>query len=568
MNLAMNSPTRALLIGMFLSVAVGPRLDAQDVTVGEPVWAASDPAPDVMPAPKSRLRPDYPDEMRKTDEIGYVIIYRLTDATGKSLSLRAEGTHVPFQRSVEEAVQDWDIRPARRGGQPVNAEIWMPVIFNPKSAATKGADASPRLLAVTPVITPVRPVRGSNSPVVRLQLTLDASGAITAAVPENTVAPRALTAIEEALKNWRFAPARRGGQPVAAETAVSVLCQSAPRAEQASIVPAKPIRLKKPVYPFAMRRFGITGQVMIDFVVDKTGKVQNPVIAQSDNPAFEEPALKALREWKFEPATQAGKPVDVKQRVPIVFQLDGVGNRSAFSIESRGDQSKLPPELQYDTAPKIRGVLVPVYPYAMRRDHVRGKVKATMLINTQGRVTAVKVQAADQPEFGLAFTAALEGFTFDPALKNGRPVPHLLNFEQAFNDSELPDDETDRLLALEKKHPERIVGAGKLDVPLKPISRRPPRFPTGLAENITSGEAMIECLVDEDGWVRAPRIVSASDAAFGYAAVQAASTWWFEPPKSGGKDAVARVEIPFSFKLEPAKAGRGGPAAGNAKPSE
>jgi TonB family protein len=480
------------LAALFTAVGIFPRLQAQDVTVGDAVWAAPEPAPDVMPAPRSRLRPDYPDEMRKTDEIGYAIIFRYVDATGKGLSMSANGTHVPFQRSVEEAMQDWEMRPATRGGQKVNAEVWIPVIFNPRSATTKGADATPRLLAVTPVITPSRPMRGSNSAVVRMRLSLDAAGAITQAVPENEVNARPLAAIQDALKNWRFAPARRNGQPVAADTLVSVLCQSAPRPAQAKIVPANPIRQQKPVYPFAMRRFGITGQVMIDFTVDKTGKVQNPVIFQSDNPAFEEPALKALREWKFEPATQEGKPVEVKQRVPIVFQLDGFSGQSAFAIESHGDQSKLPPELQYDTPPKIRGVLVPVYPYAQRHDGVRGTVKATMLINQQGRVSAVKVQAADQPEFGLAFTAALEGFTFDPALKDGRPVPHLLKFEQTFSSFELPDDEADRVIALEKKHPEKIIaGAGTLDAPLKPVSRRAPRFPTGLAENVTSGQALV-----------------------------------------------------------------------------
>jgi len=104
---------------------------------------------------------------------------------------------------------------------------------------------------------------------------------------------------------------------------------------------------------------------------------------------------------------------------------------------------------------------------------------------------------------------------FDPALKEGKPVPHLINFEQFFSPSELPDESGDYLLRLEKKHPERIVAAHALDAPLKPVSQRAPVFPVSVGPGVTTGEAMIEVLIDEDGHARLPRIVSATDEAFG-----------------------------------------------------
>jgi TonB family protein len=365
------------------------------------------------------------------------------------------------------------------------------------------------------------------------------------------------------MKNWRFAPARQNGQPVAAEMELPVLCQPLPKPGQVKVVPAKLIHSKTPEYPIAMRRFGLRGQVLIEFTVDESGRVQNPVIYQSDNPAFDEPALQAIREWKFEPGTRDGKPAAVKQRVPIVFQLETFGGgQNAFTIESHGDQKGLPANLQFDTPAKIRGVLVPVYPYAQRRDDVRGKAKAALLIDPQGRVVMVRVKTADQPEFGLALTAALECFTFDPALKGGKAVAHLVNFEQAFNGDELSDEGADRLLALEKKHPEKIISASALDGPLKPVSRRAPRFPTGVGADVVTGEAMIECLVDEDGRVRLPRVVTATDPAFGYAAVQACAAWWFEQPKAGGKAAIVRVRLPFNFNSTPPKPAKTPAAAG------
>jgi TonB family protein len=154
--------------------------------------------------------------------------------------------------------------------------------------------------------------------------------------------------------------------------------------------------------------------------------------------------------------------------------------------------------------------------------------------------------------------AALEGFAFDPALKDGKPVPHLIKFEQFFSPPELPDESGDSLLWLEKRHPERIVAASALDAPLKPVSQRAPVFPVSVGPGIDTGEAVIEVLVDEDGHARLPRIVSATDEAFGYAAMQAAAAWWFEPPMAGGKPVVVRARVPFKFGTKSPAPAKGG----------
>lgn len=546
----MKSTPRVALLLILLAGLAALRAAAQDVTVGDPVWFQSDPPPNELPKPKSRLRPDYPDEMRKSAEVGYVILTLFIDTSGKRLSANPIGTHIPLQRAVEAVLPDWNLKPGMRDGKPVNSRVWVPVVFNPKSAALKGADATPRLLAVAPVITTQRPTPAGLPPTVRMKLSLDATGAITQAVPEGTVKPETLDAIDAGLKNWRFAPARQNGQPVAADLVVSVLCQPPIKAAATDHVPPKVISRKVPEYPVAMRRYGMRGQVTLSFEVDPKGKVQNVVIFSSDNPSFDEPAIKALREWTFQPATRDGQPVTEKMRVPIIFQLNGAldGGESAFQVSQHADQSKLPPEMRFDTMPKFRGVLIPVYPYELRRDRIHGKAKVAALINQQGRVVAVKVLDADRPEFGLALATAMEGFTFDPALKDGRPVQHLLSFEQDFSPSDLPDDAGDDLLSLEKKHPDRIFLNGALDATLKPLSQASPAFPKSLLGKTDKGEAMIEILVDEEGRVRLPRVVSASDPAFGYSAVQAVSAWWFEPPKAAGKTVVARAQIPFKFE--------------------
>ncbi|MFI4912986.1 MAG: energy transducer TonB [Sedimentisphaeraceae bacterium JB056] len=61
------------------------------------------------------------------------------------------------------------------------------------------------------------------------------------------------------------------------------------------------------------------GQVYIIFVVDKQGKVVNPIVQKSTDPVFVTPALNAIKQWKFEPGKRNGQPVRFRMRVPITF---------------------------------------------------------------------------------------------------------------------------------------------------------------------------------------------------------------------------------------------------------
>jgi TonB family protein len=525
---------------------------AQDVVVSGPVAVPGEPSPYELAQPRSRLRPRYPSEMRGSSELGYVIISRYVDAKGKSLSLSATGTHLPYQRAVEEEFDGWDFKPAKRGDKSVDSSVWIAVIFNPKSAAANSPDATPRLLSVAPVLTPHRPTPDSQLPVVAMALSIDANGTVKSATPRSKLDGQTLAAIQACVQTWRFAPARRNGQPIASEIVLPVLCMPTPKKRSGPSVPPKVTRQTGPVYPFAMLRFGLTGEVKVDFVVDERGQVQNATIVSSNNPEFDTAALEAVRDWKFEPGTRDGHPVTTHMQVPVIFTLDDHNGREVFQIEE-GDHSKLPPELQYDTPPQIKNVQIPVYPYPALRNHVVGKAEVRILIGENGRVGAVKILSAEQPEFGLALVAAAEGFVFDPALKSGKPVPYVLKLNQSFSRFELHDYSGDELLALEQKHPERIAGANTLDAPLKPISRRAPIFPVAVGRDIHDGEAVLECLIDKDGHARLPRIISASDPAFGYAAAQALNAWWFEPAKQNGKAVVTRVRIPFKFSDTSAK---------------
>lgn len=74
-----------------------------------------------------------------------------------------------------------------------------------------------------------------------------------------------------------------------------------------------------PVFPKEMRGKKVEGVVTVIFIVDASGKVQDPRAEKSSHPAFDKPAVDAVRQWKFEPGVKDGKRVPAKMRVSIRF---------------------------------------------------------------------------------------------------------------------------------------------------------------------------------------------------------------------------------------------------------
>lgn len=60
--------------------------------------------------------------------------------------------------------------------------------------------------------------------------------------------------------------------------------------------------------------------VFLIMTVDEQGRVVDPTVLRSDDPLFEGPALKAIRQWTFEPGKRGGKPSSFRVRQPITFQ--------------------------------------------------------------------------------------------------------------------------------------------------------------------------------------------------------------------------------------------------------
>jgi TonB family protein len=81
-----------------------------------------------------------------------------------------------------------------------------------------------------------------------------------------------------------------------------------------------PQRLDVARYPEEAQTAGISGVVQAEITISEQGTVTDAMIVRSV-PLLDEPALKAVRQWRFEPAIVDGKPVPVKMVVNVNFTL-------------------------------------------------------------------------------------------------------------------------------------------------------------------------------------------------------------------------------------------------------
>lgn len=85
---------------------------------------------------------------------------------------------------------------------------------------------------------------------------------------------------------------------------------------------AVPVRTVSPEMPMSFRREGSSGLVTVSFDIDEQGNVKDPKVEKSTHRELEEPTIKALKKWKFKPATQDGTPVACHITIPIKFSVD------------------------------------------------------------------------------------------------------------------------------------------------------------------------------------------------------------------------------------------------------
>ncbi len=104
----------------------------------------------------------------------------------------------------------------------------------------------------------------------------------------------------------------------------------------------------------------------------------------------------------------------------------------------------------------------------------------------------------------------------------------------------------------QKSEPAKATTQEASDLPSRspqPLAMVSPNHPKALLEKRQGGDAEIECLVGLDGRPTELRVLNATHAELGEAAMEALRQWTFKPGIRNGQPAPWRVRVPFNFPM-------------------
>jgi len=95
--------------------------------------------------------------------------------------------------------------------------------------------------------------------------------------------------------------------------------------EQPRLVNEREIgNLLSKLYPDSLRKAGVSGRVVLDFIVRADGSVDESsiTVASATHPGFVDPARQVITSARFEPATIQGRPFAAKVSMPITWEAE------------------------------------------------------------------------------------------------------------------------------------------------------------------------------------------------------------------------------------------------------
>jgi TonB family protein len=86
-----------------------------------------------------------------------------------------------------------------------------------------------------------------------------------------------------------------------------------------TMTPPRLLKLVDPVYPEAAKKEGLQGNVFLNIRTDEQGNVKRVIVIESSDGIFNEAAVQAVKQWKYEPYIQDGRPKEVVFSVSVAF---------------------------------------------------------------------------------------------------------------------------------------------------------------------------------------------------------------------------------------------------------
>lgn len=345
------------------------------------------------------------------------------------------------------------------------------------------------------------------------------------------------------------------------------------------------VKQTRPNFPVEMRVDQREGTVRISFLVDADGKPYDLRVDTSTNKGFNDSALQAVAEWRFEANEEAALPYLSRIAVPIIF-----------SFEQEAKLIKWGPL---------------VHPPKLKDEGIEGMVVVSFLINQDGIPTSPRVVESTHPGFNQAALDEIRQRRYDPDSVKGNELetmtlsfllrnPELKSWSPleypnslyasgikgsvAVEHSIAQDGSTQDLEVTNSDYPEleplalKAVAGFKFKVdpkipfvpkiryvqlvpfvspaytepfrdfkPATPRSQPPPTLPPHVHPPSSLTELKVVVFIETNGTVSSATVLTPTHPELRQAAIDATLTWTYEPAESYGKTVPSTQEATVTF---------------------
>lgn len=193
------------------------------------------------------------------------------------------------------------------------------------------------------------------------------------------------------------------------------------------------VKYEEPIFPPGLKFDGITdGHVELMIDINEDGTVADWIALRSTHPRLTESVARAMKNWKFKPATYNGEKIPVAQRLMINFDhsgtvlISGTGldlhNRWLQRLGKPDDRLAFQlPDL--DQLPEPTDIIRPMLPISLAENTKPVTVMVSFYIDETG---TVRIPVVTEWEVDILYAkSAIQAITqwkFKPPKRKGRPV--------------------------------------------------------------------------------------------------------------------------------------------------
>lgn len=217
--------------------------------------------------------------------------------------------------------------------------------------------------------------------------------------------------------------------------AAAVACclgMSVASAQDTKVLP-KRVAYVAPVYPEAARAAKVQGIVILEVLIDGGGLVTDAHVLKSI-PELDMAAIDAVKQWKYQPTTLNGKPVQTWATVSVNFSLADQGAPTPAAASAPQSPVQWPPAMGGQQPVRVGGnvapperikYVAPKYPQEAQDAGLSGIVIMEIVVDGEGKVAGSHVLRS-VPMLDQAAMDAVMGWEYAPVVLNGAPVPVIM----------------------------------------------------------------------------------------------------------------------------------------------